>query len=523
MESMFLFLSRRIPIAALLFCFSASLYLLVGRGMVVSHDAFMMLKTTEAIVERGTFELIESEHTNDTTAAKGLEGKVYSIYGIGKSLVNIPAYVIGKFLEGSLPQLPKDAGVHFCVSLVNPLVSAGVVVSLFLMCTTFGFNQGESVSLSLLYGFASIALPYSKDDMSEPLAAFFVTAGLTAVIRLQVAPSTRLAVIAALTLGAGVATRHVVAIVPFICAGLLLISFRNSGKPRMVHLLWFFGLLGAMACLLFWFNYARFGSITETGYDKAGGGTRGFTFLSLSFPLHCLAYFISPGYGLLAYMPFLFIVPLGIPKLWLQKPFPTVVLLACFTANLSLVAAYRFWDGSWGWGPRFLLVFLPLLFPFFGMGYRLISAFRPLRLLVLFLCLVAFVINLVATIAPWERYLTKVALEAGSGKKVDWAWSLSDCQIANQFPVFWDVYTLPAESRNQLSNGQRDLESALTSSRSLNLPSIWPVRLAYEGIPVAAILAASGFLVLMASVSGALIWFRFRPNGSAVPCESVKS
>jgi hypothetical protein len=177
-----------------------------------------------------------------------------------------------------------------------------------------------------------------------------------------------------------------------------------------------------------------------------------------------------------------------------------------------LSAAYKFWDGSWGWGPRFLLPFLPLLFPFFGEAYRSLSASRHLHPLVLMACCIAFVINLMATLAPWERYLTELSLKGPGDNTIDATWSIPDSQIANQPRVFWEVLTLPAAVRARLSNGHSDPEAALASSRSLNLPSIWPVRLVHEGIPLVAVLAASGFLVLLATVSGSLLWFRLHPK-----------
>jgi hypothetical protein len=148
------------------------------------------------------------------------------------------------------------------------------------------------------------------------------------------------------------------------------------------------------------------------------------------------------------------------------------------------------------------------LFPFFGMGFRALSNRRTLRTIILGCCLLAFLINGIATIAPWERYMTKVSLREANGSQVDVNWSIVDCQIVNQPRVLWEVVTLPGSSRSQLSNGHKDPESALKSSRSLNLLSIWPVRLVYEGIPLLPVLAASGMLALMAAVSGVLIWMR---------------
>jgi hypothetical protein len=106
--------------------------------------------------------------------------------------------------------------------------------------------------------------------------------------------------------------------------------------------------------------------------------------------------------------------------------------------------------------------------------------------------------------------MTKVSVRETDGARVDVNWSIVNCQIVNQPRVFWEVITLPRSSRNQLSNGHKDPQSALKSSRSLNLLSIWPVRVVYEGIPLIPVLAASGMLILVAAVAGALIWIHLR-------------
>lgn len=483
----------------LLFLFLASVYLVLGRGMVTSTDAMGMLRVTESIVERGSFAV---DKTRVADCVPGLDGKYYSIHGLGKSLVNIPPYILAIATYKLVPGFPREHLVHFFVSQVNPVLSAGVGVLLFVLCRRMGRSLRMSLALACLHGLGSIAFPYAKDDMSEPLAMVLVLGGVILTLDLLTKPTMLGALAAGCCFGGAVTTRYVLAVVPFICGAVLLAAWLNRGGLRVRHLMGFFGILTTFAGLLIWFNVLRFGSPIETGYDKAGGGVGGFKFFDLRFIHNMACLVLSPGRGVLAYMPYLALVLFGVLPSLHRDRWGNTLLLLLFLALFLVVAGYEYFHGGVSWGPRLLMPVLPLLYPILGAAIVRLRSSRAMRAVIWMMVIYSVVINFAAVIVSWQRYTCFQGMNEAQGRVYDRNWSVADSQIVNQFWNVWDVVTLPEEKRKLLSVSHQDNESAFRGSRSLNLMSIWPVRLRYEGVPLAGILPVATFLLVVACASG---------------------
>lgn len=487
-------------LSVMLFVCIATIYILLGPGKISTSDSLRMFHVTKSIVEHGTAE-IPAEHV-DGTSVQGVDGRYYSNYGILKSLVNVPAYYCGVKVSEWWPRFPKENTTQFFVSQINPIISSGVAVALFSLCCILGLSRRMGVFVSLVYGFASIAFPYAKDDMSEPLATWMLILGFNEAIRFEKGAGSSHAIVSALFFGLSVATRHVLATAPILVGMGLIYSFFRNRRPSKEGLLWYFGILGSTAILLGWFNYIRFGSFTDTGYNKYLGGHSGFNFTNLSAMLNAFAALVlSPGRGILFYMPYLIVAPLGFCAVFRSNRFATSMMVLAFGANFFVVSGFKYFDGAWSWGPRLLLPFLPLLYPFFGEALAGLAQHQILKRFVLTACFVAFLVNTTAVVVPWTRYMTEVAIEEGEGRKKDIIWSFKDSQIANQPRTMVEVLSLPREKRIELSNSQSDPRSALDRSRSLNLANLWWVRLVVEGIPPSLVYPLVGFLGLIALVS----------------------
>jgi hypothetical protein len=95
-----------------------------------------------------------------------------------------------------------------------------------------------------------------------------------------------------------------------------------------------------------WYNWSRFGSITDFGYSEAP--------LTKSAPLNVFGLLFSPGKGLILYSPLVILGALGLPGLWRDDRNLAVALLAFFFGLTCLAATSTYW-GDEVWGPRYIV------------------------------------------------------------------------------------------------------------------------------------------------------------------------
>lgn len=467
-----------IPSCMLVFCLFASIYLLMGRGRNVSTDAASMQAVTRSLIERATFEV----DPRTPGAVEGEHGRHFSKYGVGKSIANVPFYLLGKALSRLWGGHLERHAIEFAISLLNPLLTAMTCALIVLLCSRLGLADSESLLLACIYGLGTIAFPYAKDDMSEPLAALLMTAAACCAHDCTTRRSPGKAVVCAAMLGMAVATRHVLAIVAILVSIHLLVCCIRSGSDRrrmLVGLGLYSAVLLACAVVLGAYNEIRFGSLLETGYDRnAEGLSNGFCFRPSFFLPRLAALLFSPGRGLFAYMPVLLLAVVGVPSLYRRHRSEAVSLGGIFLSMLVLHSGFKHWEGGWSWGPRFLLPVLPLLIPFVGYGLRSIRRWSGTgRAVADFLILISILIQVSAVTVGWRRYLHVVEAKRQEGVAVDIIWRADHSQLVMQWPQVLEVLSLTEAERGKMRYevpkegiSARDY---LQASLALNLPDFW--------------------------------------------------
>lgn len=480
------------PLARWLFVLFLCIYLLCARGRNTSSDAESMQCVTRAIVERHSFSI----PPESPSAIEGKDGLFYSKYGIGKSLANVPFYLVGRVAARFVRRLPDDWATGFAISMLNPILGALTCATLFRFCLMSGFTARRCVFLTLVYGLCTIAFPSSKDDMSEPLAVFAVTAAAYCAAQYRATPTTRLAFACAISLGAAVATRHVLAIVVPMFGAYLFVPARPPGSgdacrrpERIRELATFLLVLATIGVLLATYNWVRFGSVLETGYDKNGeGASNGFSLRPLTFVPHVLGLLISPGRGLLVYSPIFALAPLGVCRAFRSRPLDTTLAFTAFTSFVLLHGAFRSWEGGWGWGPRFLLPILPLLMPILGYSLDLPWTRLPWgRRVIAALVALSFVIQLSAVLVSPARYYHQMNVELEEGRAHDLIWSVSAAQPVRQWQHVAIVFRQRSASRQSLIVGASHTATSereyLRTAASINVPDFWFVYAALARLP----------------------------------------
>jgi hypothetical protein len=369
--------------AWLVFLFFVGLYLLsMGEGLY-STDGETMLRTTASIVDQ--HQLAIRCRSRLPNAARGIDGRCYSRYGLGQPLISIPPYLLAKGINALLPRTDFAALVFLFVPRLNQIVTPLTCVLLFLFAARLYHSARLGVGLSLVYGLGTMAWPYAKYYFSEPLSTFCLLATAYFLFVFREQGTLRQLVLAGLFLGYALLTKLSNAVaLPFFLAyalptGLALRSFRSlvsratpsrwrssiSTVPEdsqiAVHRICSWKrLLAFLAPTVFFLaiamllSYHAFGHPLTGGYHEEGWTTPWYVGL--------YGLLLSSGKSLFLFVPLTIVAPLGLGALYKGgRKEETVLFTAIIGVFLWLHAGWWSWYGGWSWGPRFLVPALPFV------------------------------------------------------------------------------------------------------------------------------------------------------------------
>lgn len=344
-------------LALSLFVSLAALYFAVFTGHPVSGDERLLFDMARSLTIDGTFELALS--TDQRPA-----------FDVGPHEIMPSANVepLQAYLSAPLVLLARyvpEIGVMHTVWLFNIFVTALTAALLYAYGLHLGYRQRTAALTALIFGLATIALPYTQMYFREPLLALCGLAAAYFTERWYAAPRRFAWLIAAF--GAALAatlTKQAGAV--FVIAPLLGMLSLVMRQRRA----WYILLIGAtfavgIIALRWESTLGRF--LTPERLERA----------AQRLPEALPAYLISPGFSLWAFSPILLAGLIGAAYLWREGRFrvallPLAVLLGFAVGHPILHSDY--WYGGLGWGPRFLvpttpflcLWLLPIVESFFG-------------------------------------------------------------------------------------------------------------------------------------------------------------
>ena len=151
---------RNLPDWFLVFLFFISFYLLIiGRSQEYSYaDGSLMFNVTKSIVEDGSFK---------SRVPGYYRGEVYlahSKYGLGFSIVVVPFYMITKNIGLWFVPQQIETITRFAPMLANIFITALTCAVLYACGVRLFQSRGIAYLVTGTYGFATLALPYSRYD-----------------------------------------------------------------------------------------------------------------------------------------------------------------------------------------------------------------------------------------------------------------------------------------------------------------------------------------------------------------------
>lgn len=341
------------------------------RGTLVFGDDLLYFRVTQAIVERGAFDVSTGARGDvPERTIPGRGGLRYSKYGLGFSAVAVPAFAIGRWLEsrGVSLSVVEDANGRartgttvFAAGLTNAVVGGLAVMATLWLVLELGCGLAPAALVASLTGGATFFSHYAAVFLSETLSALLLTVAVAGALRAvsrhaSRAPATSTAALSGIAGGLAVLTRvaHVVAVAA-VGVWLLVVVARTRRDRAALRALvaWGAGAALGLAAVAA-FNAYRFGDLFETGY---GAEARNFS-VPLGDGLAGLV--ASPGKGVLWYAPPLLLAFAGWSHLARRRP-AAALLSGLVVLGVALVfARYYMWWGGGAWGPRFLVPLLPI-------------------------------------------------------------------------------------------------------------------------------------------------------------------
>jgi hypothetical protein len=266
----------------------------------------------------------------------------YSTYGIGTSLVMAPLHLVGRVTGTESTSW---------MNLADAIMVGATGVVVFETLRRRGVSHRIAVTTTALMIVGTPLLAYALTDFSEPGVALMI-----ALAVLGVDGVSRRTQLAAMGVGAAVGgsilfrTDSLVLIALPVVVALLAISRRKVYESVL--------FAAGAAPLLFvwaWYNVARF--------DNPFAG--GYRYQHFTHPFFSGVYglTLSPGRGVLVYIPLLLVAFAVIPTLRGTELTLGFLAIALLVLRVVFYARWWAWYGGSIWGPRFLVPVVPAFAP----------------------------------------------------------------------------------------------------------------------------------------------------------------
>src|SRR5438270_13361358 len=306
----------------------------------------------------------------------GRGGKLQSWYGMGQSLLLLPADIIGTYIE-RLPIFAhyngNDPAVRSIVVsfITNILVNVLTALIAFRFLCQLGFNTNHAVAGVLALLFCTTHLHYTQNMMENNYIMLLTLVGFSFQYEWLRTGNRRALLIGSAALGLNLLTRLTTGL-DLLAAGvflLLILLFEHESACAWAHLQTYakiaipvytlFGLIDRL------YQYCRFGSFTNTyvtifaqEYHRLDPALPPNYPWETPFRVGFLGPLITPEKSIFPFDPLLVLTILVTVLAW--KRFSPQIRAYVLTAFLLLLgyiafyAKYTVWSGDFGWGDRYV-------------------------------------------------------------------------------------------------------------------------------------------------------------------------
>ncbi len=338
------------------------------RGHFESTDELGVFLTTQALAERGTLEVPPIRHVYP-----GRDGRRYSQYAIGQSVLAVPLYAAGSLAESVLPESVSRAmaGPGFrwqrhvfpgsvamtAVGLYGPILTGLLAAVFFLFQRHLGTGHRAAAGAALLVALTTYLATQSTFFLRHTTESLLVLAAFFAFHAHR-----RGAGLGTLALGSALASAILLVRLPGGISGIPLAGYlafvlwerhaplAPGGGLRCAR------ALGAVAAPFL------VAAALHVGLDLYKWGSLGGTPMMVAgvfdTPLResLTGFLVSPGISLFVYSPLLLLAPLLAANGWRSHRAEVLTATGLLVCLLAFYAPYEGWTGLWSApGPRYLV------------------------------------------------------------------------------------------------------------------------------------------------------------------------
>jgi len=284
----------------------------------------------------------------------------YTRHGLLQPILEVPFFALGHIFHGRVPS-PKvetsisniaslDAAELIAVSLLNIVLSSLIVVFIYLTSLALFKRRDISIISALIAGFATVIWPYSAIGM-EPLLAFsFLTGFYFLLINKKRSSFINLFL-------AGIAIAFLINSKSYgfyLAAPLIFYSLLGIKKQRVKDWVVFTATVGVGLVAFVWYNEVRFNNLL--GFSPGNISTS-----PSAIAAAITAFTISFGKSFFVYSPILVLSLFALKKFFHEYRAEFIVWLAAAVLIVGTLFQYWFLPSDEMWGPRYLVLFVPIL------------------------------------------------------------------------------------------------------------------------------------------------------------------
>jgi hypothetical protein len=306
----------------------------------------------------------------------GRDGKIYSWYGIGQSLLMLPADVVGTWISHwrVFANYQDDPGVRSIVVSYNTSILLNILTAwvAFRFLLQLRFTVSEAVAGVLALLFCTTHLHYTQNLMENNYIFLLTLAGFSFQLEWWRTGNRRALIAGSAALGLNLLTRVTTGL-DLIAVGifLLLIGCFDRLRPgewrkkTTGYITWAAPVYLVFGLIERWYNYYRFGSWTQTYLPVWAREARALDpTVPANFPWTTpwhegiLGPLFKPEKSIFLFDPLLILMIVLLVLCWTRLSSEvraySVASLLLVTGYILFYAHYTFWPGDFAWGDRFV-------------------------------------------------------------------------------------------------------------------------------------------------------------------------